>query len=166
MSVTIRPATPGDIQDLGRLGALLVQVHHDFDRDRFIAPTPRTAAGYGGFLARQLTRKDAVVLAADKGGAVVGYAYAALEGDDWLTLRGPAGVIYDLIVDPAHRNQGVGLRLLNEAIAALQRLGAPRVMLSTAAPNAVAQGLFTNAGFRPTMIEMTREFPRPGVKTP
>ena len=166
MSVTIRPATPGDIQALGRLGALLVEVHHQFDRDRFIAPTPRTAAGYGGFLARQLKRKDALVLAAEEGGAVVGYAYAALEGDDWLTLRGPAGIIYDLIVDPAHRRQGVGHRLLNEAIAALQRLGAPRVMLSTAAPNAVAQNLFTDAGFRPTMIEMTREFPRRGVKTP
>ena len=160
MSVTIRPAAPGDTQALGRLGALLVEVHHHFDRDRFIAPTPQTAAGYGGFLARQLKRKDTVVLVAEEDAAVIGYAYAALEGDDWLTLRGPAGVIYDLIVDPAHRKQGVGVRLLNEAIGALQRLGAPRAMLSTAAPNAVAQRLFTNAGFRPTMIEMTREFPR------
>jgi RimJ/RimL family protein N-acetyltransferase len=33
----------------------------------------------------------------------------------------------------------------------------PRVMLWTASQNATAQRLFARAGFRPTMIEMTRE---------
>jgi ribosomal protein S18 acetylase RimI-like enzyme len=155
--VTIRRAAASDVDTLGRLGALLVQVHHDFDRDRFIAPTPQTPGRYGGFLAGQLKRKDAVVLVADEDGAVVGYAYGALEGPDWLTLRGPAGVIYDLMVDPEHRRQGVGRGLLVGAIAALQRLGAPQVMLETAAPNATAQRLFTGVGFRPTLIEMTRD---------
>jgi ribosomal protein S18 acetylase RimI-like enzyme len=159
VTVTIRPAAPADIEALGRLGALLVQVHHEFDPERFIAPTPQTQSRYGGFLGAQLKRKDAVVLAAEEDRAVVGYAYAGLEGNDWLTLRGPAGVIYDLMVDPAHRRRGVGLRLLNETIAALQRLGAPQVMLSTAQPNAAAQRLFAHAGFRPTLIEMTRELP-------
>ena len=157
MTVTIRPAAPADIEALGRLGAMLVQVHHAFDPRRFIAPTPQTPGRYGGFLAGQLKRKDALVLAAEEDGAVVGYAYAGLEGNDWLTLRGPAGVIYDLMVDPARRRRGVGLRLLTETIDALRRLGAPQVMLSTAQPNAAAQKLFAKAGFRPTLIEMTRE---------
>jgi ribosomal protein S18 acetylase RimI-like enzyme len=157
MSPAIRAAVASDVETLGRLGALLVQVHHGFDRDRFIAPTPQTPSRYGGFLAGQLKRKDAIVLVADEDGAVVGYAYGALEGPDWLTLRGPAGVIYDLMVDTEHRRQGVGRRLLEAAIAALQRLGAPQVMLETAAPNAAAQRLFTRAGFRPTLIEMTRD---------
>lgn len=157
MTVTIRPAAPADIEALGRLGAMLVQVHHAFDPRRFIAPTPETPGRYGGFLAGQLKRKDALVLAAEEDGAVVGYAYAGLEGNDWLTLRGPAGVIYDLMVDPARRRRGVGLRLLTETIDALRRLGAPQVMLSTAQPNAAAQNLFAKAGFRPTLIEMTRE---------
>jgi ribosomal protein S18 acetylase RimI-like enzyme len=157
--VTIRPATPADLEALGRLGALLVRVHHEFDRDRFIAPTPRTEGGYGGFLAGQLKRKDVVVLVAEEAGAAIGYTYAALEGTDWLTLRGPAGVIYDLMVDPEHRRRGVGRRLLEETFAALQNLGARQVLLSTAERNGAARRLFASAGFRPTMIEMTRELP-------
>jgi RimJ/RimL family protein N-acetyltransferase len=42
--------------------------------------------------------------------------------------------------------------------------GAPRVVLSTAARNARAQRLFASAGFRDTMIEMTRELDEPDVE--
>jgi ribosomal protein S18 acetylase RimI-like enzyme len=40
---------------------------------------------------------------------------------------------------------------------ALKSRGAPRVVLSTAEKNHAAQRLFDRAGFRRTMIEMTRE---------
>jgi ribosomal protein S18 acetylase RimI-like enzyme len=156
--ITTRSARAADQQALGRLGALLVTLHHDFDAERFIAPTPRTAEGYGRFLVSQIGREGVMVLvAANERDEVVGYAYAALEGPDWMALRGPAGVINDVIVDPDHRRQGIGQRLLTEALAELKALGAPRVVLSTAHKNETAQALFAKAGFRPTMIEMTRE---------
>jgi RimJ/RimL family protein N-acetyltransferase len=41
--------------------------------------------------------------------------------------------------------------------AALAERGAPRIILSTAKRNEAAQRLFARHGFRPTMIEMTRE---------
>jgi ribosomal protein S18 acetylase RimI-like enzyme len=97
------------------------------------------------------------VLVAEWDGEVLGYAYAGVEGTDYMSLRGPAGVLYDIVVDPAHRGQGVGRTLLDATIAALKARGAPRVVLSTAERNAPAQGLFDRAGFRRTMIEMTRE---------
>jgi ribosomal protein S18 acetylase RimI-like enzyme len=156
-AITIRSARADDAPDLGRLGALLVKVHHAFDPDRFIAPGPGTERGYGGFLAAQLGRKDMIVLVAEQAGAVLGYAYAGLEGSDWMALRGPAGVIYDLVVDVARRREGIGRRLLEAAVAALSERGAPRFLLSTAERNETAQKLFESAGFRRTMIEMTRE---------
>ena len=156
-SVTIRPATPADAPDLGRLGAQLVALHHDFDPQRFIAPTPDTARGYGEYLASQTDVPDTLVLVAEQNGAVVGYAYAGLEGHDWMALRGPAGVLYDIVVDPEHRGKGVGRQLLDAVTVALVERGAPRVVLSTAEGNAGAQRLFAAAGFRRTMIEMTRE---------
>lgn len=155
--VTIRAATPADMAQVGRLAAMLVAMHHDFDPARFIAATARTPHGYASWLRSQLDVPDVVVLVAARGDRVIGYAYAGVEGADYMSLRGPAGVLHDILVDPAHRGAGIGRRLLDAAVAALEALGAPRVVLSTAARNAGAQRLFERAGFRPTMLEMTRE---------
>jgi len=153
----IRPAAPGDVQAIGRLGALLVRLHHDLDPQRFLAASPQTAEMYGSYLGTQLAKPDIVILVAERESEVVGYTYAGLEGTDYMALRGPAGAIYDLVVDPDHRRQGIGGALLDATIAALEAKGAPRVVLSTAEKNESAQRLFARAGFRRTMIEMTRE---------
>lgn len=156
-NVLIRPAAPADLGAIGRLGALLVRTHHGFDPDRFIAATPQTEHGYSSFLGRQLDKPNIIVLVAELGGEVAGYTYAGVEGSDYMSLRGPAGVLYDIVVDPAHRGQGVGRVLLDATLEALEGKGAPRVVLSTAERNESAQRLFARAGFRRTMIEMTRE---------
>jgi ribosomal protein S18 acetylase RimI-like enzyme len=153
----IRRATAADLPMVGQLGALLVEEHHDFDARRFLAPRPRTPSDYASFLARQLDNPDSVVLVAEDSGETIGYAFATIEGYDYMALRGPAGVLQDVIVDPEHRGRGVGRRLVAESLAYLRSRGAPRVVLSTAARNGAAQRLFESAGFRPTMIEMTRE---------
>jgi ribosomal protein S18 acetylase RimI-like enzyme len=156
-SIGIRKAASGDVPAIGRLAALLVRAHHDFDPQRFIEATPRTAERYGSFLGSQLEEPSVVILVADRAGEVIGYTYAGVEGNDYMSLRGPAGVMYDIVVDPDHRGQGVGRMLLDATMDALKDQGAPRVVLSTAERNTVAQHLFERAGFRRTMIEMTRE---------
>jgi len=156
-AVTIRPATHADLAAIGRLGALLVRVHHDLDPQRFIAATPKTEHGYAWFIRSQLEQPNVIVLVAERAGDVLGYTYASVEGHDYMALRGPAGVLYDIVVDPLHRGYGVGRMLLDATLAALEARGAPRVVLSTAEGNESAQRLFARAGFRRTMIEMTRE---------
>ena len=156
-SATIRPALAADQEALGRLGALLVIEHYEFDPKRFLAPRPDMPQAYGHFLASQIGQPDKLVLVAEEAGGVVGYAFAGMEGFDYMALRGPAAVLYDLVVDPAHRRQGIGAALLDAAFARLTELGAPRVLLFTADKNHNAQSVFERAGFRRTMIEMTRE---------
>ena len=156
-SVRIRPATRADLPALGRLGTLLVRTHHDFDPVRFIAATPQTEHAYAAYLGRQLQEPSVIILVAEREGEVLGYTYAGVEGPDYMALRGPAGVLYDILVDPARRGRGVGRMLLDATLAALEAGGAPRVVLSTAERNESAQRLFARAGFRRTMIEMTRE---------
>lgn len=155
--VTIRRATRGDVRALGRLGALLVRTHYEFDAKRFLSEAPETASRYGGFLGTQLDNPEAGIFVAELHGSVIGYVYAAVEGYDYMSLRGPAGVLQDIVVDPEHRNRGVGRMLLETAIEFLKTKGMPRAVLSTAARNETAQRLFASAGFRRTMIEMTVE---------
>jgi ribosomal protein S18 acetylase RimI-like enzyme len=157
MDTTIRPAQPRDLPALGRLGAQLVRLHHAFDRDRFMAPAGDIEAGYQWFLGTQLEEPDVVIYVAEQAGAVVGYAYAGLEPQSWKELRDPAGFIHDVVVDDSARGQGIGTRLVEAAAAWLEEHDAPRVMLWTAEKNPAAQRLFERAGFRRTMIEMTRE---------
>ena len=161
LNILIREAARADLPRLGRLGALLVQEHHDFDRRRFLAARNRTPQDYASFLATRLEDRNAVILVAETQGETIGYAYGEIEGYDYMSLRGPAGVLNDLIVDPAYRGQGVGQLLLDAIISGLKSRDAPRVVLSTAAKNTSAQRLFERNGFRPTMIEMTRELEEP-----
>ena len=156
-AATIRPAAAADLPAIGRLGALLVRTHHEFDPQRFIAATPQTEHGYASFLATQLEEPDVVVLVAERDGEVLGYTCAGVEGRDYMALRGPAGVLYDIVVDPTRRGRGVGRMLLDATLAALRARGAPRFVLTTAERNEAAQRLFARAGFRRTMVEMTRE---------
>jgi ribosomal protein S18 acetylase RimI-like enzyme len=65
--------------------------------------------------------------------------------------------LYDIVVDPSYRGRGIGRALLERTIAELAARGSPRIVLSTAEQNEAAQRLFRRAGFRRTMIEMTRE---------
>jgi ribosomal protein S18 acetylase RimI-like enzyme len=146
---------------IGRLGALLVEEHYDFDPQRFLAARPGTPAGYASFMSKQLEDADKAVLVAEDNGEVIGYAYAAIEGYDYMALRGPAGVLHDVIVDPEHRGRGVGRLLIAATLGFFRSRGVPRVVLSTAEQNEAAQRLFASMGFRRTMVEMTRELDDP-----
>ena len=156
-TVNVRQATRADLPTLGRLGAILVRSHHDYDPRRFIAASSGTEDGYGSFLGTQIDEPDIVLLVAELGDQVLGYSYAGVEGMDWMSLRGPAGVLHDLVVDPAYRQRGVGRLRLDATVTLLKSMGARQLVLYTAELNEPAQRLFTGAGFRRTMVEMTRD---------
>lgn len=155
-AVLIRPARPGDLPALGKLGAALAALHHEFDSRRFFV-VPDMHEGYAWWLGKELENPRAVVLAAVRGRRVVGYAYGRLERRDWNALREACGHAIDLVVAPEERGAGVGRALALALFEALEARGAPRVVLEAAARNRHAQRLFRALGFRPTLLEMTRE---------
>jgi GNAT superfamily N-acetyltransferase len=153
----VRRATRADLPALGRLGAHLMRVHFAFDRRRFVAPGDHPEAGYAHFLGSQLAVKDAVVLVAERDGAVVGYVFAGIEPFSWKELREAAGFVHDVVVDEEARHAGVATALMEAAAGWVKAQGVASLMLWTAAPNVGAQHLFERLGFRRTMIEMTRD---------
>jgi ribosomal protein S18 acetylase RimI-like enzyme len=160
MVAAIRPAGPGDGEPLGRMGAALARQHHDFDGDRFMV-SDGIEEGYRRWLLKEAESTEAVVVVAELDGQVVGYGYGRLEGKDWNRLLDRHGELVDLWVEPQARKAGVGAALVEDVARRLFERGAPRLVLSTSSKNHTAQRLFTRLGFRPTMLEMTREAPGP-----
>ena len=115
--ILVRPATRRDLPVLGRLGALLVRLHHEFDPKRFVAPREHIEAGYAHFLGSQFGADDAVVLVAERDGAVVGYVYAGIEPFSWKELRDTAGFVHDVVVIPEARHAGAASALMEAAAA-------------------------------------------------
>lgn len=152
---TIRRATRGELPDIAKLAHQLVLLHHNTDPGRFFMPD-RVEEGYAWWFGRELENPKAVILAALEEGAVVGYAYGTLDERDFNQLLDRHGSIHDVFVSSAKRRGRVGRRLVDALISELTGLGAPRVVLHTMVSNTAAQALFRSAGFRDTMLEMTR----------
>ena len=155
--VEVRRATRADLEVVGRLGDLLLRAHYAFDPDRFMRPEDNLDEGYARFLSSQLEQPDTLVLVAAHRGDVVGYLYAAIEPRSWKELRERAGFVHDVFVDEPNRGCGIADALMNAADDWMREHRVPRVILWTASANDHARRLFARRGFRPTMIEMTRE---------
>lgn len=159
----IRRATAADLAVASRLAAKLVRLHHDWDPQRFASFGEPLERGYEQFLAAQIRASNAAVLVAEDRQAdapdssIVGYAFGSVEGRDWMILLDGAGWIHDVFVDDAVRGQGIGEALVERMIEELRARGAPRIVLQTAWKNDPARRLFERLGFRPTLVEMTRE---------
>lgn len=156
-AIIIRRARKEDMPALGRMGALLMRLHFEFDNKRFMDPGDDPESGYAWFLGTQLRDEDVIVLVAERDAKVVGYVYAGLEPLSWKELRDACGFIHDIVVVEEGRRHGVASALIEAAIDWMREKGAPRVILGTAHANVNAQALFEKLGFRRTMIEMTRE---------
>jgi ribosomal protein S18 acetylase RimI-like enzyme len=155
-NLVIRRADRRDVPAVARLAGELVRMHHAKDPQRFML-VENVEEGYAWWLTRELERADAVVLVACRDTPIVGYAYGTIEERDWNMLLDAHGAVHDVFVAGEGRRKGVGEALVQGLVRALEELGAPRVVLSTMVDNDDAQRLFKRCGFRPTMIEMTRD---------
>jgi GNAT superfamily N-acetyltransferase len=163
-SIVVRPATPADLEPLGRMGGALMRQHHAADPRRFIQ-VEHPEAGYGRFLVSQLANPSSRVLVAEHEGAIIGYVFADVEGTSWRDLRGPCGFVHDVYVEDRARRRGAGRELLRAAIEWIRSQGMSQVVLWTKTKNDHAQQLFATLGFRHTMMEMTLD-QDPGAKVP
>ena len=138
------------------MAAALVREHHVLDPQRFMLVEP-VEVGYRDWLAKEVTRRGAVILVAEEDLEIVGYAYGALESRNWNDLLDTCGKLHDVYVTKGARRRGIARRLVESMLIELRSLGAPRIVLMSAEGNRASQAFFQAIGFRRTMIEMTRE---------
>jgi len=109
---------------VGHLGALLVELHHQFDARRFLAARSRTPADYAAFLGSQLDDPDVVteffeaesvqarvdfVAPVEVTGYAADTASAILSLKDGRTLRAPVIVAADGAMSALRAMAGVGV---------------------------------------------------------
>ena len=97
------------------------------------------------FLRERLSRGESVVLLAESGGRALGFVQMYPTFSSLRAAR--TFVLYDLFVDPAARQHGVGRRLMQAAAEEARLRGAVSLVLSTARTNASAQRLYESLGW-------------------
>ena len=118
---------------------------------------PNVESGYARFFEGELANPETFILAAERDGDVIGYAYARLEPRDWNNLLDACGALHDLFVNEEARRAGVARALVEAMRERLRGKGAPRLVLHTASKNVSARHFFAALGFRETMVEFTAE---------
>lgn len=152
----VRDASTTDLREMAAMAADLVRFHYEIDPLRYLMPR-HVEDGYHNWFKRELKNADAILLVAEHETSLVGYAYGRIEERDWNMLLAEHAALHDIMVRPAARRGGVGSMLIQEFCKRASAKNAPRIVLHTAYSNQAAQALFVNEGFRPTMVEMTRE---------
>jgi ribosomal protein S18 acetylase RimI-like enzyme len=136
MAVTVRLASTADAGAIAPL----------FDAYRQFYGLPPDVLLCRGYLAERLARDESVVLlAAGADGAALGFVQMYPTFSSLRAAR--VFVLYDLFVDPAARQQGVGRRLMEAAAEEARRRGAVSLVLSTAKTNHRAQRLYESLGW-------------------
>src|SRR5690348_12009886 len=122
MSTIVRRAREADLPQLGRMGAGLARQHHTYDAQRFFV-VPDMDEDYAWWLGQELQNENAIVLAAELDGRIVGYAYGTLEERDWNALRDACGVLVDIVIAREARGRGVGRAMCEAMFAAFREHG-------------------------------------------
>lgn len=133
--IEIERATETHVEQVGRLFDLYRR-SYDCEPDLELATT---------YIRERIARGESIIHVALLDGEAVGFvqSYATFCSVDAIKRH----VLYDLYVDEAHRDDGIGARLMDAARDAAIADGAKRVDLETAHDNAPGQHLYEKLGY-------------------
>jgi len=151
---TIRPATPEDAGRIADLWRRMAEQHHAYDAEAWDF-SPSAAEDWRADFAERVTRTEMICLvAAAPDGRLAGFTQCCVrENPPVFSVRRKAEV-WDLVVHPDFRRQGVGRRLMEATFDALREAGCGEVSLHVAEANCAAAALYESLGMRPIMKRM------------
>jgi len=147
--MTIRTATPDDIEEIQRLYRQLDHYHAELLPDVF-QPVDGDARAPDA-LAKFITDEDADYLVAERDGEIVGFVNVEKRSHPPFPMFKPHhfAMIENAVVDKAHRDQGIGTALFDAAIAWVRVKGLTSVQTSVWIENSRARSFYVDRGFRP-----------------
>lgn len=145
--LNIRQAIPADLNEMVELLRQLFSIELDFDFD-----TARQRRG----LSMLLAHAESLLVVAEKERKVIGMVsmqtlVSTAEG-------GPVGLIEDLVVDEAHRGQGIGNLLLDHLLQLGVERGLKRVQLLADRTNTPALEFYAKRGWSSTQLIVLRHY--------
>ena len=138
--VDIREAVPGDAEAIGRVRHASWQVAYSG-----LVPADYLAGlSVDGFV---LSARRMVVLVAEVGGVVCGFASVGPSRDDD-EAEGSVGELYAIYLDPAVWRLGIGSRLQEVALERLREAGYTEATLWVLATNGASRAFYEHTGWR------------------
>ncbi|MFB2878775.1 N-acetyltransferase family protein [Floridanema aerugineum] len=154
----IRRAKQSDIPAILPMVGKICALHETWDAAKY-GFLPNPAQRYEGWLSK-LVKSDRTVflVAEDETKALLaGFLVATIEREIPIYRLKEFAFIHDLWVEPEYRRTGVARQLVMETIEQFQKMGVEQIRLDTAAINEAARKLFSECGFRPSVVEMLIE---------
>jgi len=154
-SVTVRDATPADLDQVADLWEELIRFHHDLD-NRFWQKAPDGRELFRQWMGESLAEEKRVLFVATERAQVMGFAHGMLTNSPPPMRDRCIGSVTDLVVGASHRRRGIGRRLVEAVQDWFQRQGAVEIRLTAALCNESAVAFWRAMGFEPWTVTMRR----------
>jgi GNAT superfamily N-acetyltransferase len=153
----IRAANEADVGEVLPMVRAICALHESRDPQRFRV-LPDVLDRYARWLPERAKDPRSVFLVAERPGAggLAGFTVGTVEPEIPIFWVPECGWIHDLWVEPADRRRGVGKLLAEAAAARFTEIGVQQVRLHTGAFNDAARAMFSECGFRVSVVEMLR----------
>ncbi len=154
--IIIRPATVADVGTIAELWVELIDMHAALDSD--FTRGDNAAYNYGQIILQHIvSKKDSIVLVAEKEGQLIGYALAIHGRSQPLFKITHYGEIIDFMVTSAHRRSGVGRLLYAHLNNWFKERNIVYVELRASIFNEESNPFWRRMGFTPTMYLMNKK---------
>ncbi|MBE9225394.1 GNAT family N-acetyltransferase [Phormidium sp. LEGE 05292] len=154
----IRPAKQSDIPAVLPMVGKICALHETWDAAKY-GFLPNPAQRYDGWLGKLVNSDRTVFLVAEDQTKeqIAGFLVATIEREIPIYRLKEYAFIHDLWVESEYRRSGVARQLVMQTIEQFQKMGVEQIRLDTAAKNDAARKLFSECGFRPSVVEMLIE---------
>lgn len=154
----IRRAKQSDIPAVLPMVGKICALHETWDAAKY-GFLPNPAQRYESWLSKLVNGDRGIFLVAEDetNQKLTGFLAATIEREIPIYRLKEFAFIHDLWVEPEYRRSGVARQLVVQAIEQFQKMGVAQIRLDTAANNEAARKLFSECGFRPSVVEMLIE---------